>query len=151
MKRFTIAAMAAALMLAMAACSSDSSTSSAAASTSTSPDSSSGSTIDATIKDFSISLDPSTATAGEVTFDITNEGPSTHEFVVIQTDDAPDDLPVENDEVTEDGLTVIGEQEDIPASSTASLTLTLDAGQYVVFCNITGHYSQGMYSGLTVS
>jgi uncharacterized cupredoxin-like copper-binding protein len=24
-------------------------------------------------------------------------------------------------------------------------------GQYVVFCNITGHYSQGMYSGLTVS
>ncbi len=150
MKRYTIAAFAAGLMLATAACGSDSSSSSAAAGSS-SPDASAGSTVNATVKDFAIALDPTTASVGEVTFDITNEGPSTHEFVVVQTDTAPGDLPVENDEVTEDSLTVIGEQEDIAASTTANLTLTLDAGQYVVFCNITGHYSQGMYAGLTVS
>ena len=56
-------------------------------------------------------------------FSINNEGPSAHEFVVIETDDAPGDLTVEDGEVTEDGLNVIGEAEDIAPSTTADLTL----------------------------
>ena len=83
-------------------------------------------------------------------FTIANDGPSTHEFVVVQTDTAPGDLPVDGALVSEDGIDVIGEAEDIAPSTTVDLVLTLDEGQYVIICNIEGHYSQGMNAGLTV-
>lgn len=83
---------------------------------------------------------------GDGTFDITNDGPSTHEFVVVQTDLAPDALPVEDGEAQEDSLDAIGDQEDIAAGTSTDLSLTLDPGRYVVFCNVTGHYEQGTYS-----
>jgi uncharacterized cupredoxin-like copper-binding protein len=110
-----------------------------------------GNSVGAALKDFAITLDTSSVATGEITFNLSNEGPSTHEFVVVQTDLAPDALPVKDDEVEEDTLNAIGEQEDIAASTTSTLSLQLDPGSYVVFCNITGHYSQGMYAGLTVT
>ena len=57
-------------------------------------DADTGATINATVKDFAIAIDPTEIAGGEVTFSISNEGPSAHEFVVIETDDAPGDLPV---------------------------------------------------------
>ncbi len=144
-------ALVAALAIASVACS-DSSSSSSSAAGSTSSDADTGATIGATVKDFGIAIDPTEVAGGEVTFSISNEGPSAHEFVVIESDDAPGDLPVENGEVTEDDLNVIGEAEDIAPSTTADpLTLTLPEGQYVIICNLPGHYEQGMYTGLKVS
>jgi uncharacterized cupredoxin-like copper-binding protein len=142
MKRYTVVFVAAVFALAMSACSSSSSSSSSAGGTGGIP---------TTEKDFAIALGSSTATAGDVTFNISNEGPSAHEFVVVKSDLAPDALPVEDNEVQEDKLDAIGEQEDIAPGTTADLTLTLEPGSYVVFCNITGHYEQGMHAGLTVS
>src|SRR5512132_1422641 len=55
-----------------------------------------GGGIKTTQKDFSITLDQTSAKSGEVSFDIHNEGPSTHEFVVFETDLAPDKLPVDS-------------------------------------------------------
>ena len=133
------------LAIASVACSDDSS-SSAAGSTATSPGG--GAAVAATEKDFSIAIDPTEVAAGEVTFTINNEGPSAHEFVVLQTDTAPGDLPVEDGLVPEDGVTVIGEAEDVAPSTTVPLTLTLEEGQYVIICNLPGHYEQGMYTGL---
>lgn len=151
-------ALVAALAIATVACSSDSSSSSAGSTSSTTstssastPDTSTSSEVTGTVKDYSITLDPTDATAGQVKFTITNEGPSTHEFVVVKTDTAPGDLPVDGALVSEDGIDVIGEAEDIAPSTTADLVLTLEEGQYVVICNIEGHYSQGMNAGLTVT
>jgi len=145
-------ALVAVLAIASVACSNDSSSSSAAGSTATSPGGDSGgAAVAATEKDFSIAIDPTEVAAGEVTFTINNEGPSAHEFVVIQSDTAPGDLTVEDGLVSEDGLTVIGEAEDIAPSTTVPLTLTLDAGQYVIICNLPGHYQQGMNVGLKVT
>ena len=139
--RHLVLGCAVALALATAACASSSSSSSAA---------SGGKAINATEHDFEIALDQTTVASGDMTFTVTNNGPSTHEFVVVKTDDAPDDLPVENGVVPEDDLDVIGEQEEIAPSTTATLSLTLPAGQYVIICNITGHYEAGMHTGLTV-
>ena len=50
----------------------------------------------ATEKDFASSLDQTSVASGDVTFHITNEGSSTHEFVVFKTDLAPDKLPTKN-------------------------------------------------------
>jgi len=137
------------LAIASVACSSDSSSSSAGT-TATSP-AGGGTAIAATEKDFSIGLDSTEVAAGEVTFTINNEGPSAHEFVVIATDTAPGDLPVKDGLVEEDSITVVDEAEDIAPSTTASLPIDLEAGSYVIICNLPGHYEQGMNVGLTVT
>jgi uncharacterized cupredoxin-like copper-binding protein len=85
-----------------------------------------------------------------VTFNISNEGPSTHEFVIIKSDDAPDALPTKDGEVEEDKLDAVDEQEDIAPGTTAELTTELEAGSYVIICNITGHYEAGMRTAFTV-
>ena len=141
--RIAVAAVALALLGAVACSSSSSSSSSAGGS--------SPGTVSATEQDFSITLASSSGPAGSVTFNIANQGPSTHEFVIVQTDDAPDALPTKDGEVDEDKLTVVDEQEDIAPSTTATLTSNLDAGSYVIICNIPGHYEAGMRAGLTVS
>ena len=138
------------LAIASVACSSDSSSSSAGT-TATSPAGGGGTAIAATEKDFSIALDSTEVAAGEVTFTINNEGPSAHEFVVIATDTAPGDLPVKDGLVEEDSITVVDEAEDIAPSTTASLPIDLEAGSYVIICNLPGHYEQGMNVGLTVT
>lgn len=142
-------ALVAVLAIASVACSSDSSSSSAGT-TATSP-AGGGTAIAATEKDFSIALDSTEVAAGEVTFTINNEGPSAHEFVVIATDTAPGDLPVKDGLVEEDSITVVDEAEDIAPSTTASLPIDLEAGSYVIICNLPGHYEQGMNVGLTVT
>jgi uncharacterized cupredoxin-like copper-binding protein len=142
------------LMMFGAACSSNDDTSSGSSSGSSTGDSAASGGVGATEKDFSIALDSSSASAGSVTFDVTNQGPSTHEFVVFKTDLAPDALPLTNDGLVDEkgkGLTAIDEIEDISAGSSQSLTAKLDAGSYVVICNLPGHYQQGMHAPLTVS
>ncbi len=113
-----------------------------------------GKSIDVTEKDFAIGLAPATASAGSVTFSITNNGPSVHEFVVFKTDLAPDKLPqdTDNHKVNEDGagLTKVDEVESIDSGGTGKLTVTLTPGKYVVICNIAAHYEQGMHAGFTV-
>ncbi|MGH2629563.1 MAG: sulfocyanin-like copper-binding protein [Actinomycetota bacterium] len=109
--------------------------------------------VGVTEADFSITLDESTAPAGEVTFDIQNDAEQTHEFVVFKTDLAPDALPTNEDgDVDEEGEGVehIDEVEDIAGGSSAELTANLDAGAYVLICNLPGHYAQGMHTEFTV-
>jgi uncharacterized cupredoxin-like copper-binding protein len=113
-----------------------------------------GSTVDATEKDFAIGVDPATATAGTVDFEISNAGPSVHEFVVFQTDLAPDQLPVNDDGTVNEegkGVTHIDEVEDIAVGATESLSVDLDAGNYVLICNLPGHYQAGMHTAFTVA
>ena len=84
-----------------------------------------------------------------------NDGPSTHEFVVFKTDLAEDDLPTtkENGAVIVDedggGLTLIDEVEDIASGDSQDLTVKLDAGKYVLICNLPTHYQLGMHASFT--
>jgi uncharacterized cupredoxin-like copper-binding protein len=110
--------------------------------------------IDVTVSDFKVEPAETSAPAGELTFDITNDAEQTHEFVIFKTDLAPDALPVGDDgDVDEEGEGVehIDEIEDITGGSTQSLTVSLDAGNYVFICNLPGHYEQGMHAAFTVS
>ena len=89
-----------------------------------------------------------------MTFDVSNEAGQVHEFVVLQTDLAEDALPTDEngdvDEAGDPGITLVDEIEDIEGGATASLDVTLDAGSYVIICNLPGHYSQGMHTAFTV-
>ena len=102
------------------------------------------------------------AAAGDVTFSITNDGPEdVHEFVVIATDLEPADLPTDEtgavDEAGEGIEEVVGEIEEIAVGATEELTVSLDAGNYVLACNIysededEAHYAMGMYTAFTVN
>jgi uncharacterized cupredoxin-like copper-binding protein len=162
-KRRLVVVGAVALAIGLApACSSDDSssvsdeTSSAATTGSTG---SGGSTVDVTLQEFAVSA-PASAPAGEITFDVTNNGPNdVHEFVVFKTDLAATDLPVDADGVVDEageGLEAVDEIEDIPVDGNEQLTVDLDAGNYVLICNIwsedeqEAHYSEGMRIGFTV-
>ena len=118
-------------------------------------------TVGVTLQEFSIATDPTTAEAGEMNFEATNDGPDdVHEFVVFRTDLAPTELPTdENGAVVEtgEGVELIGEIEDIPVGETLSVTLELEAGNYVFICNIwdedeqEAHYQEGMRTSFTIS
>jgi uncharacterized cupredoxin-like copper-binding protein len=108
-------------------------------------------TIVTTEKDFGIGLEEASTPAGSTTFDITNDGPSTHEFVVFKTDLAEDALPVDGSTVAEADLDLVDEAEDIAPGVSASLTVDLEPGSYVVICNVEGHYTAGMHAALTVT
>jgi uncharacterized cupredoxin-like copper-binding protein len=110
--------------------------------------------IQATLDDFHVTLDETSAAAGPVAFEVENQGPSTHEFVVVKTDLAPDALPTdENGDVDEegDGITPVDELEDIEDGDSPTLEVDLEAGSYVVLCNLPGHYRQGMHAALTAT
>ncbi len=105
-----------------------------------------------------ISLSASSATAGPVTFQVTNQGQRTHEFVVLRTDTQADQLPIvsfegEKDRIDEaaPGVKNVGETGDMKPGETKLLTITLPAGHYVVVCNLPGHYRMGMHADFTVS
>jgi uncharacterized cupredoxin-like copper-binding protein len=109
------------------------------------------------LTEFSISPSENSAEAGEVTFEIENTGERIHEFVVIQTDLAADELPtVDDGSVDEEGegMEVIDEVEDLPAGESEELTVDLDSGNYVLLCNIVegdeSHYQEGMRTEFTV-
>ena len=82
--------------------------------------------ITATEQDFSISLDEDTLKAGSYTITVVNNGHATH------------DLAVEEDGTTKATSDKIG-----PGEST-TLTVDLDAGEYVFFCSIGTHRAMGM-------
>jgi uncharacterized cupredoxin-like copper-binding protein len=112
-------------------------------------------TVDVTLQEFAVIPGAASAPAGSITFNATNMGPEDdHELVVIRTDLAPDALPTQaNGAVDEEGegVEAIDEVEDIAGGSDAELTVNLDAGSYVVICNLPGHYRQGMHAAFTVS
>jgi uncharacterized cupredoxin-like copper-binding protein len=111
-------------------------------------------TVSATLADYSITLDQSSAPAGDVTFEVTNDAAQIHEFVVLQTDLAADALPTDDagdvNEAGDPGIVLVDEIEDIEGGATPTLAVTLDAGSYVLICNLPGHYSQGMHTAFTV-
>ncbi|MGH2671470.1 MAG: hypothetical protein ACRDHC_00680 [Actinomycetota bacterium] len=111
-------------------------------------------TVSATLADYSITLDSSSAPAGDLTFEVTNDAGQVHEFVVLKTDLAQDALPTDDagdvDEAGDPGIELVDEIEDIEGGATPTLSVTLDPGSYVLICNLPGHYALGMHAGFSV-
>ena len=93
---------------------------------------------------------PTSAPAGKVTFTFSNTGNRQHEMIVLKTDEKADELKVgADDKVSEDAS--VGEISETDQGKTVTKTFDLAAGNYVLVCNIAKHYSQGMRSAFTVT
>jgi uncharacterized cupredoxin-like copper-binding protein len=135
----------------------------ASAGTSVEASAGTGGNVAVTLQEFSVTPDPASATAGSVTFDVTNASTSLqHEFVVVKTDLGADNLPTKEDgsfDEAGEGVEVIGEVEELDPGGTDSATFDLAAGSYVLICNIvvtdggttTSHYQSGMRIDFTVN
>ena len=104
-----------------------------------------------TLSDFKIKPADAEAPAGPVTFDLTNDGPSDHTFFLVKTDLAEDALPVAEHLVQVDQLAVVAEIDRFPVGTDRSLSVDLEPGAYVMFCNLTGHYESDMHTAFTVT
>lgn len=97
--------------------------------------------------------DTSEVLAGDVTFDVANKSAGmVHEMIVVKVADGAVQLPYDanTDRIDEDTARSLGEVSELDAGKTGSLTLTLEAGTYALFCNLRGHYMAGMWTLLTV-
>ena len=110
------------------------------------------SSVTGEIKEWEVIVDQDSVPAGEVTFTITNNGTIGHEFLVVKTDLADGEIPVEGDHFSEDleSITVIDEIGEYTVGLTEELTVTLEPGNYQLVCNLPAHYQAGMHTGFTV-
>jgi uncharacterized cupredoxin-like copper-binding protein len=113
----------------------------------------SGQTVGVTLDEFHLKLDAATIPAGAVTFQVNNLGKEKHEFVILRTDLAPNALPLNGDQVAEEGTGVehVDEIAGLVSGETQTLTVTLKPGTYVVVCNFPGHVHGGMIAPLKVT
>jgi hypothetical protein len=120
-----------------------------------SPSTPSGREVPVTLKDFRIGVPKAPVSAGELSFDIHNRGPSTHEFLIVRTDLPSSDLPLGPDGLTVDEespeLHFVKEYPDLDIGDTRVLQVHLPPGHYVMYCNLEGHYLGGMHASLVVT
>lgn len=91
-----------------------------------------GTIVTVTETEFAITLSDSSLSPGVYTFEISNEGGTAHNFHISGpgVDDAS--------------------SSSVSSGSTTSLTVTLEAGTYTVWCAIGGHRDQGMEATVEV-
>jgi uncharacterized cupredoxin-like copper-binding protein len=113
-----------------------------------------GTPVNVRLEDFKVRQDVAVVPAGTVSFRILNQGPTTHQLIVVRTDRAPDKLPLQRDGLTVDeeapGIDLVDEVGGLDIDDRQTLVLDLAAGNYVMYCNLEGHYLGGMHATLTV-
>lgn len=102
------------------------------------------------LKDYAIALSVASVKAGAVKFGIRNNATMVHDFDLFKTDLAFDKLPIDGGsaKVKMDGL--VKQMINIAANRSTTLSADLSPGNYVIICNVAGHYQLGMRVGLKV-
>lgn len=102
------------------------------------------------MQDYKVLLSVDTAKPGTVRIGIKNEGGMEHSFELIKTDLPFDKLPTTGDaKAREDGL--VKQVRSLGVGKVSVVTADLAAGNYVIICNVAGHYQLGMRVAFTVN
>ncbi len=102
--------------------------------------------------DWAVTASPAVVPAGDLTLTVENQGNLIHNLRVIRTDLPADQLPIGPDgfSVDEDNLNVVLSVAELNSGDSEDSNVTLEAGGYVLICNVPGHYESGMRIALTV-
>ena len=89
--------------------------------------------------------------SGDLRFELSNADGVRHSFVVVRTDLEGAELPVSKGRVDLEGAgELVGNVETVLPGGSEGRTFSLPPGQYVLYCDIAGHYEGGMYYSLVV-
>jgi uncharacterized cupredoxin-like copper-binding protein len=113
-----------------------------------------GTLVKVSLKEYSVSSTPVTVQAGQVSFDVTNNGTMQHEFVILKTTSPAARLKMTSDGSKADEQasgTVVGKIDAFAAGKDELKTVRLDSGHYALICNLPGHYKSGMFTDFQVS
>lgn len=100
-----------------------------------------------------ININPKTAAPGHVRFDVTNLASNlVHEVIIARISDDDQLLPFDqgSNKVDEGAVRSLGSVSEIDPNKTASLTLDLKPGKYLLYCNVAGHYMAGMWTVIDI-
>jgi uncharacterized cupredoxin-like copper-binding protein len=100
-----------------------------------------------------IALSAEAVEAGEITFEVLNSSKDmVHEMIVTKLEGLSTPLPYISNEnrVDEDKAGDFGEVSELDPGKTGALRLDLKPGKYLLFCNIPGHFTSGMWTIFTV-
>jgi uncharacterized cupredoxin-like copper-binding protein len=101
-----------------------------------------------------ITVDVAEFPAGEVTFNVTNESPEFYHAVTISPVTDPSmELPYLSDKmmVDEEAAGVTARVKELRPGTSRSMTVALQPGTYILYCNIAGHYAMGMWTLVKVT
>ncbi len=90
---------------------------------------------------------------GKVKFDVTNLASKlVHEVILARIADENSMLSYNTvkNKVNEEMIKTLGQVAEIGPSKSASITLELKPGKYILYCNIAGHYMAGMWTVIEV-
>ncbi|MDB5563188.1 MAG: hypothetical protein JWN11_2606 [Hyphomicrobiales bacterium] len=108
---------------------------------------------DMSMASLKIEATPQVVAAGAVTFKVKNISSSMiHEMIVAKLLDSNGLPPYDKatGKVDEAAVASLGEVPELDPGMSGTLSLDLEPGTYVLFCNLPGHYMAGMWSSITV-
>lgn len=110
-------------------------------------------TVQVKERDFRILVAPARVRAGTVRVAVHNDGPDSHELLIVRS--SGQGLPLRSDGLTINEAAVerstVKVMEGKEAGETEHFLLHLKPGRYELFCNMAGHYLGGMRAELVVT
>ena len=109
-------------------------------------------TVQVSLGQYEMSASPASAKAGEIVFVVSNNAEVlVHEFVIVRSELGAGELTVGPDNIVDElQMDVVDEIEDMEPGASAELKVTLEAGHYILLCNIEDHYGLGMHADFNV-
>lgn len=101
-------------------------------------------------RDFRIVVEPGRIPAGDVELVVKNQGPDTHELIMVRSSGSQPPLRRDGLTVDEEALQEVGAVEGIDPKGMHHVRLHLAPGRYELFCNMAGHFMAGMHGELVV-
>lgn len=108
-------------------------------------------TVNVSLTEFAVTPSVTTSEEGDFTFATTNNGVLQHNLLVIQSNLAPGSLPRVGYDVDESAVNVVAGSSDLSGGGSEDVAASLTAGNYVLICNLPGHYLSNMYVGFVVT
>src|SRR6266496_1854217 len=100
----------------------------------------SGNLVQVSEKDFRIVVTPDHIPAGETELVVRNQGPDTHELIIVRSRRSRLPLRLDGLTVDEEAVQAVATVEGVAPKGVGRVRFHLAPGRYELFCNMAGHF-----------